>query len=145
MGRENLTINFLTNNSEFSAGSIEARELERLSGSMHALRAKVLPARNKFISHLDRESVRRDQLLGAASKKEWAQFWSDLEDFLRIMQKRYVDPNGLFELNSISLLSDADDLVKALKESTYFHILLEDRETTKRSAEVAFNSKFSKA
>jgi hypothetical protein len=145
MGRKNLTVKFLIKNSDFPTPSIEARELQRLSDSMHAFRAKIAPARNKFISHLDRESVRRDSLLGAASRAEWGQLWTDLEDFLRIMQKRYIDPNGHFELNSISLLSDADDLVKALKESAYFHILLADKETTKRSAEVAFNSKFSNA
>ncbi len=61
------------------------------------------------------------------------------------MHKHYVDPNGHFYLNGVSHLSDADNLVKALKESTYFRALLDDKETTKRSADVAFNSKFYEA
>jgi hypothetical protein len=36
------------------------------------------------------------------------------------MDKHYVDPNGHFYLNGIAQLSDADMLVKALKESHVF-------------------------
>jgi hypothetical protein len=32
--------------------------------------------------------------------------------------------------------------VRALKESTYFHALLDDKETTTKSADIAFNSRF---
>src|ERR1039457_826174 len=138
--RKNLTVKFLVNNSDFSTALAEADELKRLSDSMHVFRKKIEPARNKYIGHLDRKSVHLDQPLGAAEPSEWNQFWLDLQDFLRVMQRRYVDPNSHFELNDIDNLSDADNLVKALKESTYFCALLDDKETTKKSADVAFKS-----
>jgi hypothetical protein len=43
------------------------------------------------------------------------------------------------------MISDADQLVKSLKESTYFHALLKDKTLTRKVADVAFNSKFYKA
>jgi transcriptional regulator with XRE-family HTH domain len=144
-GRKNLTVKFLINNSNFSTAPRELDKLKRLSDSMHGFRAKIVPARNRLIGHLDRESVLHDHSLGDAPSNEWNQFWLDLQDFLNIMHKHYVDPNGQFYLNGVGYLSDADSLVKALKESTYFQTLLDNKETTKQSADVAFNSKFSEA
>jgi hypothetical protein len=82
------------------------------------------------------------QPLGGAPQDDWLQFWIDLQDFLNIMDKHYVDPNGHFYLNGIAQLSDADMLVKALKDSTYFRTLLDGKETTRRASDVAFGSKF---
>jgi hypothetical protein len=42
-------------------------------------------------------------------------------------------------------MSDADQLLKALKESTYFRALLDDRAVTRKVADVAFNSKYYEA
>jgi hypothetical protein len=39
-------------------------------------------------------------------------------------------------------LSDAEQLVLALKESTYFRTMLDDKATTMRCADVAFESKY---
>jgi transcriptional regulator with XRE-family HTH domain len=142
VGRKNLTIKFLMKNSDFSAVPGEYSKLKRLGDSMHAFRTKIVPARNRLIGHLDRESVLLGQPLGDAEPIVWNQFWLDLQDFLYIMHKHYVDSNGHFYLNGVGYLSDADALVKALKESTYFHALLDDKETMKKSGEVAFNSKF---
>ncbi len=144
-GRKNLTVKFFVKNSDFSTAPGKLDKLNRLSDSMHAFRAKIVPARNRFIGHLDRESVLLGQPLGDAKLEEWHQFWLDLQDFLEILHKHYVDPNGHFYLNGVGDLSDAESLVKALKESTYFRVLLGDKETTKRSADVAFNSKFYEA
>jgi transcriptional regulator with XRE-family HTH domain len=145
MGRKNLTVKFLLANSDFSTTPSELDKLKRLSDSMHNFRAKIVHARNRLIGHLDRESVLLGQPLGGADNKEWNQFWLDLQDFLQIVHKRYVDPHGHFYLNGIGQLSDADLLVKALKESTYFHALLDDKTITKKAGEVAFASKYSKA
>lgn len=145
MGRKNLTIKFILNNSDFSTTPGELDKLRRLSESMHNFRAKIVPARNRLIGHLDRDSVLIGQPLGDADTSEWNQFWLDLQDFLQIVHKRYVDPQGHFYLNSIGQLSDADSLVKALKESTYFHASLADRTFATRCAEIAFTSKYSEA
>jgi hypothetical protein len=140
MGRENLTIKFLIKHSDFSSAPTTLDKLKRLSGSIHAFRDKIVPARNRFIAHLDRESVQLSQSLGGAPQEDWIQFWIDLQDFLNIMDKHYIDPNGHFYLNGIALLSDAD--IKALKESTYFRTLLDSKETSRQASDVAFGSKF---
>jgi AbiU2 len=142
MGRKNLTVKFLLQNSDFSTASNDQNDLKRLSDSMHNFRAKIVPARNRLIGHLDRESVLFGQSLGGADQSEWYQFWLDLQGFLQITHKRYVDPSGHFYLNGIGNLSDADLLIKALKESTYFHAILDDKTLTKKAADVAFASKY---
>jgi transcriptional regulator with XRE-family HTH domain len=145
MGRKNLTVKFLLNNSDFSSKRGELDKLKGLSDSMHSFRAKIVPARNRLIGHLDRESVLLGQSLGGADKSEWNQFWLDLQDFLQIVHKRYVDPKGHFYLNGVAQLSDADSLVKALQESTYFHAILNDNALTKKAGNVAFASKYFEA
>jgi len=144
-GQKNLTVLFLLNNCNFPAASAERAKLTRLSDSMHGFRAQIIPARNKLIGHLDRHSVHDGKDLGAADTKLWNQFWRDLQDFLHILHKRYVVPQHDFYLNRVGQLSDADGLVKALKESTYFQILIADRTLTSKCADVAFGSKYSEA
>jgi hypothetical protein len=142
MGRANLTVKFLIEHSDFSSTPATLDTLKRLSDSIHAFRNKIVHARNKFIAHLDRESVQLGQPLGSAPQEDWLRFWIDLQDFFNIMHKHYVDPNGHFYLNGIAQLSDAYMLVKALKESTYFWTLLHNKETTRQASDVAFGSKF---
>jgi hypothetical protein len=131
-GRKNLTITFLVNNSDFSTAPGELERLKRLSDSMHAFRVKIVPARNRLIGHLDRHSVLDGKALGGAEKEEWNQFWLDLQGFLHIMDKHYIDPTSQFYLNGVGYLSDADSLIKALKESTYFGALLHKRTLTQK-------------
>jgi AbiU2 len=119
MGRTNLTVKFLIKYSDFSSAPNTLDKLKRFSDSMHAFRDKIVPARNRLIAHFDRESVHLGQSLGGASPEDWLQFWHDLQDFLHIMHKHYVDPNSHFYLNGIAQ-SDAEMVVKALKESAYF-------------------------
>jgi hypothetical protein len=140
--RENLTVEFLIEHSDFSSAPDTLVKLKQLSDNMHAFRKKIVKARNKFIAHLDRESVRLGQPLGDAPQEEWLQFWLDLQNFLHIMDKHHIDPNSQFYLNGIAQLSDADTLVKALKESTYFRTLLDNKETTRQASDVAFGSKY---
>lgn len=58
------------------------------------------------------------------------------------MYKRYVYARTPFYLNGVGMVSDADQLVKALKESSYFQVLLGDKTLTGKLADVAFNSKY---
>jgi transcriptional regulator with XRE-family HTH domain len=144
-GHKNLTVLFLLNNCNLPAASAELSQLRRLSDSMHGFRAKIIDARNKFIGHLDRRSVHDGKALGDADKKLWNQFWHHLEDFLHILHKQYVDPQGVFKLNQVAQLSDADSLMKALRESSYFQTLLADKKLTSKCADVAFGSKYASA
>jgi transcriptional regulator with XRE-family HTH domain len=142
---KNLTVTFLINNSDFSAAPVQLKRLKSLSDSMHAFRAKILPARNRLIGHLDRHSVLDGKALGGADEGEWVQFWLDLQSFVNIMHQHYIDPSGHFYLNGVGYLSDADSLIKALKESTYFGTLLHDKTVTQKCADVAFTSKYYEA
>ena len=141
-GRKNLTVKFFINNSDLSAAPDELEKLIRFGASMTAFRAKIVPARNRLIGHLDRDSVLDGKSLGETDKREWAQFWLELQDFTHFLHKRYIDPAGHFYLNAVGYLSDADSLVKALKESTYFRTLMSDRGLTRACTDVAFNSKY---
>lgn len=119
--------------------------LEWLSERMHDFRKLIEPARNRFISHLDLESVRIGEPLGDAPRERWLDFWIDLQEFLHIMYKHHVHPNGHFYLNAVGMMSDADQLVKALRESKYFWALLEDRATTRLASDAANKSKYYEA
>jgi len=142
MGKRNLTVQFLIKNSDFIASPRELPKLTKIAARIDAFRKRILPARNKFISHLDLDAALGRKSLGGASIAAWLSFWLDLQDFVTIMYKRYVDAWTPFYLNGVGMVSDADQLVKALKESTYFRALLDDHALTRKVSEVAFNSKY---
>ena len=142
-GRANLTVAFLINNSDFSGNTAALDRLKQLASSMHAFRDQIVPARNKLIGHIDRHSALAGSSLGAAPAGEWKQFWLDLQEFLHILDKHYIDANSAFYLNGVAYLSDAENLVKALKESSFFGALETDKEAAAKCMDVAFNSKFS--
>lgn len=144
LGRENLTVKYLIEKTKPFVSSEEVKTLNSLSDGIHAFRGKIINARNKYIGHLDRASVLEGKPLGQASPEEWHQFWLDLQDFLHVMHKHYVDPNSVFYLNGVVGLSDAEALVDALRESTFFRILENDKATMQKCVDVATNSKFSK-
>ncbi len=113
VGRKNLTVKFLIEHSDFSSAPRTLEKLNRVSADIHAFRTLILPARNRFISHFDLEAVRLDAPLGAASDAQWKQFWIDLQDFLDLMHRHHIEPNGHFYLNGMSNMSDADSLLTA--------------------------------
>src|SRR5271166_2915909 len=142
MGKRNLTVQFLTKNADFSASPEEFGKLTKIAVRMDIFRKRILSARNKFISHLDLDAALGRRSLGGASIAAWRKFWLDLQDFVTILYKRYVDARTPFYLNGIGMMSDADQLVKALKESTYFRTLLDDKTLLHKISDVAFTSKY---
>jgi hypothetical protein len=58
-------------------------------------RTLILPAGNRFISHLDLEAVPLNAPLGAASDAQWKKFWIDLQEFLDLMHGHYIEPKGI--------------------------------------------------
>jgi hypothetical protein len=142
MGRKNLTIKFLIDHSDFSTAPDILDKLQRISAGIDAFRKVILPARHRFISHLDLEAVRLDQPLGAASDAEWNQFWLDLQDFLELMFQHHVDPNSHFRLNAVAGLSDADWLLTTLRKAKLFDDVMDDREIATRAMHAAATSKF---
>lgn len=145
MGRKNLTIAYMVNNADFSAAPVEFVQAEALRDRIRQFRAKMLPARNKLISHLDLDSVMAGVPLGAADDAMWRQFWDDLDKLLDILNKRFASPPGTFHLNEVGMISDADSAVKALRESTFFQAALGANGLTGVLADIAFSSEFSHA
>jgi hypothetical protein len=142
MGRRNLTIQYLIKNSDFSSSPRDLAKLTKIAARIDKFGQRLLPARNKFISHLDLDAALGRRALGGASIAAWRQFWLDLQDFVTIIYRRYVDRRTPFYLNGVGMMSDADQLVKALKESTYFCALLDHDALTRKVSDVAFDSKF---
>jgi hypothetical protein len=142
MGRKNLTVNFLIEHSDFSGAPRTLEKLNRISADIHAFRTIIIPARNRFISHLDLEAVRLDAPLGAASDAQWKQFWLDLQDFLDLMHRHHIEPSEHFYLNGIGSMSDADSLLTALINAERFHAVMGDKEIALRAIRASDKSKF---
>ena len=68
--------------------------------------------------------------------------WLDLQDFLELMFRHHVDPNGHFYLNSMGNMSDADSLLTALRNAKLFHAVMSDREIATRALRAADTSTF---
>ena len=144
-GRKNLTIDYLVDNADFTTAPADHDKAKALRDRIVQFRATIAPARNKLISHLDRDSVMAGVPLGGAGDAQWLQFWEDLDALLHLLHVRFVDPSGHFHLNEVGMISDADSVVKALKESTYFHEALRRSGMAEGLADIAFNSEFSDA
>ena len=71
-----------------------------------------MPARNKLISHSDRDAILAGQALGGAPQDEWDEFWFNLQDVVCIIYEKVFGTS--FYINGVAL-SDADGLLKALK------------------------------
>jgi hypothetical protein len=94
------------------------QRLAQYDGRLQAFRQKLLPARNKLISHSDRGAVLAGQALGGAPQNEWDEFWLNLQDVVCIVyEKVFGTP---FYINGVAMLSDAHGLLKALKHGACF-------------------------
>jgi hypothetical protein len=110
MGKRNLTVQFLIRNADFSAAPRDLAKLTKITARIDTFRKRILPARNKLISHLDLNATLGRKSLGGASITAWRRFWLDLQDFVTVMYKRYVDARVPFFLNGVGMMSDADQL-----------------------------------
>src|SRR5271166_259682 len=89
--RRNLTTHFLANNADLSKTPRDQKRLAQLTRQIERFRKRLLPARNKAIGHLDLRAAHRRKPLGGAPAAAWHQFWLDLQEFISILHKRYVD------------------------------------------------------
>ena len=140
--KRNFAISFLINNADFSAERGELIKLKASAKRIEEFRKLILPARNKLIGHLDLEAAHGTEALGGAAPKAWQQFWLDLQEFVMIIYARFFPSPVPFYLNAVGQLSDVDQLLKAIRESTYFHAVLDDHALTQRAVDIAFASKF---
>jgi hypothetical protein len=138
-GNDNHTIAFLLQHYDFSADPAKMERLAQLDARLQAFRQNLLPARNKLISHSDRDTILAGQALGGAPQGEWDEFWLNLQDVVCIIyEKVFGTP---FYLNGVAMLSDADGLLKALKHGACFDQLLNggDPALTRRCADLALS------
>jgi hypothetical protein len=122
-GSENHTTGFFVAAADFSSEPDKGRRLAGLHASMQTLRGKLKPARDKVISHLDRNAALSKTIMGAASNDEWSQFWHDLDEFVAILYERYVSSPPL-QLLSVSGITDTLYLKRALRDGTHFNQLI---------------------
>jgi hypothetical protein len=139
-GKRNLTVEFFVNNSHFSASPDRHAKLAKLAARMNAFPTRIVPARHKLISHLDFHAVQGRKSFGGAPIVAWQQFLDDLHDFVSIIFDRYVGQSF-----GVPRLSDADLLIKALKESIVFNDLLNNESLTLKVDNIRRNSKYSEA
>jgi hypothetical protein len=108
---ENLTIEYVMTHLQ------DRKIIDRLkdrADRLHAFRKKIEPARNKIISHNDRDTILSGNALGGASIEDWNQFWQDLSRFLEILSDRYLGESG-FHLAAPSNQTDVPELFSALQ------------------------------
>jgi hypothetical protein len=129
-GNQNFTLELFANN--FPRESETFKELDALRQRIDRLRVKILPARNKLGAHADRAVILKGEPLGAASWKEWGDFWSALQDFVRILnEKTFGEP---FEIDAAGVRGDAETLLKALRNHQYFETMLKGNDPIARNA-----------
>jgi hypothetical protein len=131
----NLTVDFLVTNSDFSRARGKGTRLRKLAERIAKFRAKIEPARHKRVGHLDLDAAMSRKSLGRASLAAWRKFWRDFHEFTLILQQHYLPPKQQYDLNVRE--SDADQLVKAIRESTYFHAAMKDHSITLRLDDIA--------
>ncbi len=113
MGRDNATILFILENGDFAQNPEVLAKLDASSAKIHAFRGKIRDARNRFISHLDREALSAGENLGAASDSDWVEFWQAVQDFLDTAHRHFVG-HGLPMNVAAGTPSDVAHLVQAL-------------------------------
>jgi hypothetical protein len=129
-GNQNFTLELFANS--FPHDSETFKQLGVLLQRVNKLRAKIVPARNKLGAHADRAVILKGEPLGAASWKEWDDFWSALQDFVRILNEK--NTGKPFEIDAGGVRGDAEALLKALFNNQHFETLLKSGDTTVRDA-----------
>jgi AbiU2 len=118
-GSYNHTIEFFLTESDFATEPAKAQRLAQLHKSMQTIRSKVKPARDKLISHLDRDVLRAGTVLGVAPEHEWERFWRDLDEFVAVLYQKYVSdpPHHILDVIPIT---DTLMLQEAIRRGTLF-------------------------
>jgi hypothetical protein len=114
-GNENLSIDFFVRYSDFSTAPEQSDNLNVRATRIRNFIAKLKPARDKLISHWDRNTVLSGiRGLGGADTDEWVDFWLDLQVFVAILCERYLDQRLYF---CGGANSDAHVVVDMLRQS----------------------------
>ncbi len=115
---DNHTVAFLLHHYEIYKNEECGERAATLEAAINELRAKLMPARNKLISHLDRDAVIAGAPLGVVSQEDWDSFWDNLSELIDLMHQAVLGEP--FVLKDIGNPSDADGLLKALAHAESF-------------------------
>jgi AbiU2 len=127
---ESFTVELFVN--DFASDPETQKQLDALYQKMKKLRKIILPTRHKLAAHANRDTIRKGEPLFAASWQDWDDFWSVLADFVRLLnQKKLGTP---FEITAGNVIGDAEQLLKALKQSQHFETLLNGKDAKVSSA-----------
>jgi hypothetical protein len=114
-GNENLSIDFFVSCSDFSTSPAQLDHLKCRATKLRSFITKLKPARDKLISHWDRNTVLSGiRGLGSVNNDEWVDFWLDLQAFVALLCERYLGQRLYF---CGGANSDADGLVQILRQS----------------------------
>jgi hypothetical protein len=113
-GNENLSVKFFVKCADFGDQSAELTQLRCVGKGLEAFGKKLKPARDKIISHFDRETTHDAKLLGGVPDEEWARYWYDLEIFVEILSKRYLKET--IHIRAATATTDAAILRGVLEE-----------------------------
>lgn len=138
----NLTIEFFANNCDFSTAVAKGKRLKKLAARINAFRKKLEPARHKRLGHLDRDVASSHKSLGRASVAAWGRFWRDLREFVSILQERHLPPRERQDLTATAHLSDADQMIRAIREGSFFRAAINDHTLTLCLHEIARASRY---
>jgi hypothetical protein len=87
-GNENISIEFFKERVNVLITPQKLRSLNELAERLCAFGTKLKPARDKIISHFDRQTTHRGKALGGVDADEWNRFWGDLQEFVKILGER---------------------------------------------------------
>lgn len=127
---ESFTIELFAN--DFASDPDTHKQFDELHQRMKKLRKIILPARHKLVAHADRDTIRQGKPLGAASWKEWDEFWSTLADFVRLLNMKKMGKP--FEIDASGVRGDSEMFLKAFRQSDHFEVLLNSSDPTIRDA-----------
>jgi len=110
-GDENLTVELILKNLPLDPETF--KKLSHLDQNMEAFREKIETPRHKLGAHSDRATIASAEPLATASWEEWDRFWSDLREFVRVINEKILERPCDIDAGDIG--KDAETLRKALK------------------------------
>lgn len=96
-GSENLTVDYVMTFGEWCE---EREDLERMVTMLNTLKEKILPARNKILSHNDLKTILADRHLGEFPKGEDEEYFQILQNFVNMVHDRWL--GGPYPFNDLA-------------------------------------------
>lgn len=88
-------------------------QLLDLQTRMQTHRSRIEKARHKLGAHADRETIKADKPLAAASWPEWVQFWKDLASFVSLVHEHVF--GAPFDIEAINAQGEVELIPKSPK------------------------------